>query len=196
VSESDNNLDLLFYSSVLFLRPLSIIQSDISPRLRHIYQELQRVLPLLSQYKTAILDVKGRDAFLEERFAGEDDSIARFTDDWWQFLYKSLPLDDIAPSFPSPYYYYASVGGDEIPQFIQELPSHLLESFIHRSPDSTDMDGFPFGTFSEPPGEESRITLGSPSIPIPRLEFSYFPNAQVEDELPEPYANPDADTLV
>jgi len=88
----NTNYNLLFYAAVLYLYffPRDLPRND--ERVWIIYRKLDEVRTVLCRYKVEILDIQGRDTFLEERFKGtdfiltDDDSAGRFSARWWTFL--------------------------------------------------------------------------------------------------------------
>ena len=83
------NLNVLFYTAALFIRRLHISGVPDNSRLKpHIYRSIDNCLPTLAKYKQKVLDVDGADALLEQRYRGSDRGVARFSPEWWKFLYE------------------------------------------------------------------------------------------------------------
>ncbi|KAH9482344.1 hypothetical protein JR316_0004442 [Psilocybe cubensis] len=93
LDERKSNRNLLFYTAAIFLRRFNCSRNQYPRSYLNLPIDVDEVLETLALYKHLVLDVNGRDALLEARFAGIEkyDAVTRFTPTWWKFLDDVLP---------------------------------------------------------------------------------------------------------
>lgn len=100
VNGHKTNRSLLFYTAALFLRRFNCNRKQYARNYQNLPIDVDAVLGTLARYKHTVLDVNGRDALLETRFAGIEkyDAVTRFSPTWWKFLddFLSKPHDSSA----------------------------------------------------------------------------------------------------